>query len=1064
MNGRKAGGERQAWGSGQQGGSGTVTPSPEVLEELHTLSHELAAASGLEAVARAVAPRVGRLLKVEVVSLMIPDESGRRLVLRGGLGWDSSQVGRYSVPVETSREGHVFRTGEPVQQREVPRGEPFPCPGELAALGVRSSLTVPLKAGGQVLGTLCAHTRRDRVFDPAAVRLLCLVGNLTALALDRERRLREAIEAAREAETLRRSGAAVLEALEEGEVIDRILDALAEVVPYDSASVQLLREGHLEIVGGRGWEDPGRVLGLRFPVPGDNPNTQVIRSRQPLILEDAPAAHTPFREPPHDHIRSWLGVPLIARGQVLGMLTLDSTEPGHFSREDARLAKAFADHVAVTLLNARLLEETGRRARHLETLMVAVRGLLAGLDLSETLSRILEAAGEALEADRAAVYLLDSERGGLTCPARRGLSAEYVQRLCERYAAVPGSRVLERADPMFVADAQSDPRLGDMRAAVRREGFHSYLVLPLLVEGKPLGALVVYWDRVLSPEAGMLQLGQALADHAAVALARARQHEAVREAEARYRELFDRVPVGLYRTTPEGRILAANRALVEMLGYPDLDSLLNTSAEALYVDQGMRAEWRRRMGAEGVVLDFEEQLRRYDGRVIWVRDSARAVRDEAGRVLYYEGSLEDITARKESEEALRRSHRRLEGALEELKETQAQLIQQERLAAIGQLAAGIAHDFNNLLGAVVLYADLLREEPGLSEKGRERLEIIQKQVRRAASLTEQILDFSRRSLLRPQPLDLGELVEETVRMLERTLGEQVQLEVVVGEGAWPVEADPARLQQALTNLALNARDAMPEGGRLTIRLERLVVREGETPPFRDMPAGAWACLTVADTGAGIPPDVLPRIFEPFFTTKPPGQGTGLGLAQVYGIVKQHGGYIDVQTRVGEGTVFLIYLPLRRVEGEAGGLIRHEEVAPGQGETVLVVEDDPAVRQALVEVLTAHNYRVLAASGGEEALALVAQDPGGVDLVVTDLVMPGMSGLALCRELRARAPALPLVALTGYPPGTRTQDLLESMGVCLAQKPVTPAEVVRVIQEALRAAGSGGRGRAREETT
>ncbi len=512
------------------------------------------------------------------------------------------------------------------------------------------------------------------------------------------------------------------------------------------------------------------------------------------------------------------------------------------------------------------------------------------------------------------------------------------------------------------------------------------------------------------------------------------------------------MPVGLYRSTPEGRLLEANRALVEMFGYPDRESLLAADAEAIYLKPGDRARWQRKVERHGVLHDHEVRQRRRDGRAIWVRENARVVRDVEGKVLYYEGTLEDITARKRAERALRRSHRRLEKALEDLKATQQQLVQQERLAAVGQLAAGIAHDFNNLLGAIVLYTDLLRGEPELSEKGRERLETIQMQIRRAVGLTEQILDFSRRSPLHPHPLDLRDLVERTLELLSRTIPESVQMETLVEGDGWLVEADAGRLQQALTNLALNARDAMPEGGRLTIRLERLVVREGEAPPFRDMPPGPWVLLSVADTGRGIPPEVLPRIFEPFFTTKPPGQGTGLGLAQVYGIVKQHGGYIDVESEVDQGTAFLIYLPAA-ANIAAPDLIPENASAAGQGEAVLIVEDDPAICQAMAEALIAHHYRALPARGAEEALSLFEKEAGAVDLVVTDLVMPGMSGLALCRELRSLAPELPIVVLTGYPPGSRTQQLLELTGVRWAQKPISPLDLLRLVRDALDQAGT-----------
>lgn len=1019
-------------------------PPPSQLESLLAFSRELLAASDLRSLAAAAARMVHETLKVAIVSLMTPDAEGRHLVLHGGLGWDPSHFGRYRLPVEGSREGHVFRTGRPVQQQEVPRGEPFACPAELSDLGVRTSLTVPLKTPDGVLGTLCAHTRRRRTFREEEVRLLELIGASVAQALARLQALQAEQRRRAELEALRRASLDITSRLDLQTVFEGILEHTLSLTGANDAHLFLYDGRRLEFAAAR-WAGSDRRGPFANPRPHGLTYT-VARSGERLVIEDA-ASHPLYQDAPWEG--AIVGLPLKVEGRVLGVMNVAFTQPHTFDEDELRALELLGDQIAVALENARLYREATRQARQTAALARVAQHLLRGLSLHETLERILEAAQEALEADRAAVYLLDENTGALHCPASCGLSEGYRQLVCDRYQEFPGSGVRKSSSLLFIPDAQEAPELKPFQEAIRREGFHSYLVLPLLLQGRPLGALVVYWDRVLSMDADMLRLGQALADHAAVALERARQHEAVREAETRYRDLFDRVPVGLYRSTPEGRFLEASRALVEMFGYPDRESLLAADPEAIYLKPEDRARWQRKVERHGVVHNHEVRQRRHDGQVIWVRENAHVIRDAEGKVLYYEGTLEDITARKRAEQALRRSHRRLEKALEDLKATQQQLVQQERLAAIGQLAAGITHDFSNLLGAVVLYADLLREEPGLSEKGRERLETIQTQIRRAAALTEQILDFSRRSPLHPHALDLRDLVESTLELLSRTIPESIQVETLVEGDGWLVEADAGRLQQALTNLVLNARDAMPEGGRLSLRLDRLSVAEGEPPPFRDMPPGSWIRLTVSDTGSGIPPEVLPRIFEPFFTTKPPGQGTGLGLAQVYGIVKQHGGYIDVKSEVDRGTAFLIYLPA----AAAPDLISEETSAAGQGEAVLVVEDDPAIRQAMAEVLTAHHYRALPACSAEEALSLFEKDAGAVDLVVTDLVMPGMSGLALCRELRSHAPALPIVVLTGYPPGSRTRELLERTGVQWAQKPVSPPDLLRLVREALDQAGA-----------
>jgi len=352
--------------------------------------------------------------------------------------------------------------------------------------------------------------------------------------------------------------------------------------------------------------------------------------------------------------------------------------------------------------------------------------------------------------------------------------------------------------------------------------------------------------------------------------------------------------------------------------------------------------------------------------------------------------------------------------------------QQERLATVGQLAAGISHDFNNIMATIVLYAHMLLRKEDLLPPDRERLVTINQQALHATSLIQQILDFSRRSVLERQPLDLSPLLKEQVKLLERTLPESIQIDLSYGLDKYTVNADPTRVQQVMMNLALNARDAMPEGGNLHFGLERIQVKPGESPPLPGMAEGEWVQVTVSDTGTGVPPDVLPHIFDPFFTTKALGEGSGLGLAQVHGIVKLHGGEVDVQSQVGQGTTFTIYLPALPVHAPEAVALELPALVKGQGETILVVEDNTATREALVDSLELLNYRVLEAANGREALAIFEQqtsevsedfrslEKGRIALVLSDVVMPEMGGQALFHALRQRDPTVKVVLLTGHP--------------------------------------------------
>jgi signal transduction histidine kinase/CheY-like chemotaxis protein len=378
--------------------------------------------------------------------------------------------------------------------------------------------------------------------------------------------------------------------------------------------------------------------------------------------------------------------------------------------------------------------------------------------------------------------------------------------------------------------------------------------------------------------------------------------------------------------------------------------------------------------------------------------------------------------------------------------------QQERLAAVGQLAAGIAHDFNNLLTGIIGFADILQQSPDLPASAQEKLARIVAQGERGAHLVRQILDFSRLSISQLQPFDLVPFVTEAVRFLQHTIPENIRIRLTIDADAHIVRADPTRLEQVLMNLAINAWDAMPSGGELTLRLSHFTLEPGVKPPCPEMPPGAWEMLTVSDTGMGIAAEDVSRIFEPFFTTKAPGKGSGLGLAQVYGLVRQHQGYIRVDSREGEGTAMVIYLPAlahdewQPVDGD--GQESPTDIPHGHGETVLVVEDEPVVSEVCTVTLEDLGYHVLWATNGQQALDVYATHADDIDLVLTDMVMPGMNGVELFHALRSVNPAIKTIMMTGYPLGEEGKQLLAQGMQAWIQKPLNLGEVARVLRRVL----------------
>jgi len=431
---------------------------------------------------------------------------------------------------------------------------------------------------------------------------------------------------------------------------------------------------------------------------------------------------------------------------------------------------------------------------------------------------------------------------------------------------------------------------------------------------------------------------------------------------------------------------------------------------------------------QGGDFDVEFRLLRQSGDYLWINSKGRAEADASGRVLQVFGACMDAT-----------QHRHLE---EELRQAQ-------KMEAIGQLAGGVAHDFNNLLMVIQGQASLIAGRPDLPTYAAVAIRDVTDAAQRAASLTGQLLAFGRRHRLQVKLLDLNEVVQNIGRMLKRLISENVVLEIVTDPRYVPVCADTNTLAQVLLNLALNARDAMPAGGRLVVRTSLEVLDEHAAQALPEGRPGRWACLSVSDTGAGIPSDVLPHIFEPFFTTKGVGKGTGLGLASVYGIVKQHHGFVSVESSVGQGTTFKTFLPLPTRTTEVGSQPAQLRAEPGRGELVLLVEDDARVRATLSSILEQHNYRWVAADDAVQALELFAARGDEIDLLLTDVVLPrGLSGVELAVQLRYQNQRLRVILCSGYGSDQVEHDAAALPGMTFLQKPYRAEELLTVMRSML----------------
>ena len=502
----------------------------------------------------------------------------------------------------------------------------------------------------------------------------------------------------------------------------------------------------------------------------------------------------------------------------------------------------------------------------------------------------------------------------------------------------------------------------------------------------------------------------------------------LRATEASFATLVEHAPVGIYRSSPEGRFLSVNAAVVRMLGYETAAEVLNLDmARDVYADAAERQRLVERDTYSDRQYDnVEATWKRRDGRLLTVQLSVRAVRNAAGRVDYYETFVRDVT-----------DQRRL----------QQQVLQSQKMEAVGRLAGGVAHDFNNLLTVITSYSDLLLEDLAPGDAKRDDLEQVRKAADGAAALTRQLLAFSRQQVVEPRVVSLNTVVEGLQKILRRVIGEDIEVTIALAPDLGSVRADVGQLEQVLMNLVVNARDAMPTGGRLTVETANV---EHDPEYARDREAAAvrrFAMLAVTDTGCGMDEATKARIFEPFFTTKETGKGTGLGLATVYGIVKQAGGFIWVYSEPGQGTSFKIYLPAVDATAERT-TAASTTPAPRGTETVLLVEDAAAVRAVTKQMLERQGYTVLEAPDGEAALRLAQRHRGVIHLLLTDVVMPRVGGRELAEQLTRLRPDVKVLYASGYTDDSVVRHGILESGTAYLQKPFSPESLARKVRDVL----------------
>ena len=650
--------------------------------------------------------------------------------------------------------------------------------------------------------------------------------------------------------------------------------------------------------------------------------------------------------------------------------------------------------------------------------------------LETGVAAITENATSTLEVDRASVWLIES--GGLRCidlfdtATGEHLAGEMLlaTELPAHFRAVAEDRT------MAVTDAVSDSRTSEFAASRRApQKIASLLDAPIRVGGRLAGVIRHEHGSPRDWTAEERVVAAALADFVAQALEsaeRRRAEEALRHSENRFRTAFEEAAVGMAEAAPDGRLLRANRRLSEMIGYGpdelieltwwDITHPKDEAVHRVAVEQmlaGRRSSYQR-----------EARYLHKDGSTVWVDVSTAPVVSKDGSVSRFILVVQDVS---------------------EARSLRTQLAHAQKMESIGRLAGGIAHDFNNLLTAILGNVELAKSELAVESRARGDLDEIEKSAVRATKLTSQLLTFARRRVVEAQIVDLNEATAGAETLLRRLISERVELVVRLEAEAAHVRIDSGQFEQVIMNLAVNARDAMPEGGRLEIRTGVAAPGEHVEALGGQAEDDEYVILAVTDNGVGMEPEVMGRLFEPFFTTKAAGHGTGLGLAICYGIVGQAGGHIGVESVPGEGTTFKIFLPLAR-SSEMGSKVEAVESGDGRGsEVVLLVEDEDAVRKLVERALGQKGYEVLSAAHGDDALKIVSSRGADIDVLITDIVMPRMGGLEVAALVKERVPGVKVLYISGYSDSEEAHRVIGTAGKAFLAKPFSPSELARRVR-------------------
>ncbi|MBI5360038.1 MAG: GAF domain-containing protein [Planctomycetes bacterium] len=807
---------------------------------------------------------------------------------------------------------------------------------------------------------------------------------------------------------------------------------LPEITGCYNGNFFLFEGGELVLIAGAGGYKNGKApVGHRLP-QGKGIIASAAESGRPLYVPDVRKDSRYISCDTLPDTLSELAIPVVHGDSILGVIDIQCKAVNGFDDVDFEVLGILANQLAVSIQNVRLYEQSKTQAEDLAMLFETGQFFSSTLDHDKIMHEISRRCVELLDVD---LFLLRLIENGLLVVKgnyyRKPAEKELIDKLLAENPIHIGEgiagRVALTGEPAVSGDEPIETQT--MPAYVDYLRRRKWLLVPMKIKDKTIGVLTFITSnpkRIFSPRD--ISLAQGIANQAAIAIENARLFDRVEKSEKYYRTILENSADAIISIDADLKIIAWSSGASRIFGYTK-DEVINKSLEIIVPDN-LREQMRHvamEVRKKGYLRGWQTQRRAKDGSLVDVEITVTDMGDDAG----YVAVLRDITERKSLE---------------------AQLIQSKKMEAIGRLAGGIAHDFNNLLQTILGFCGVLQGELGGNKACESDLDEIKKAGLLAVSLTRQLLAFSHKQEYELKLADLNNIVVSMGKMLRRLIGENINLITDLNPSLRFIKADTGQIEQVLMNLAVNAKDAMPDGGNLTVKTVNVRI-SGEQ--CRDMPEsrpGEFVRLTVSDTGIGMDDEFIQHIFEPFFTSKQLGKGTGLGLSVVYGIIKQHGGWINVVSRQDKGSEFRIYLPVlitsEKLDKNIGRITASMKDTRGNGERILLVEDEEGVRNFIIRALSNNGYKVFGAGNAQEAMDVFKKEKGNFQLVFSDVVLPDENSLKLISKILSRKPKIKILLSSGYIVERSQLDMIHKQGFKLLHKPYVLRDLLVAVKEAV----------------